>query len=54
MPMCLSAILDWSIFGIAEILRNSCWVCRYLPDDNRSMMISRSSARSGFIYMINV
>ena len=27
---------------------------RQLPDDNRNMMISRSSGRSGFIYMVNV
>ena len=25
-----------------------------LPDEDRNMMISRSSGRSGFIYMVNV
>ena len=34
--------------------RRQYWVCRYLPNDNRNMMISRSSGRSGFIYMVNV
>ena len=28
------------------------WICRYLPDENRNMMISRNSVRSGVDYYL--
>ena len=31
-----------------------CLLGMQLPDEDRNMMISRSSGRSGFIYMVNV
>ena len=32
--------------------REDYWICRYLPDENRNMMISRSSGRSGGDYYL--
>ena len=42
------------VFVLTELDLNSLLLGRQLPDDNRNMMISRSSGRSGFIYMVNV
>ena len=36
---------DMHVIHFQQQLQN--WICRYLPDENRNMMISRSSGRSG-------
>ena len=43
-----------SIFEIQPKIGSYRLLGMQLPDEDRNMMISRSSGRSGFIYMVNV
>ena len=53
----LSYLLEYDIIFIGmwyHIYWNIALLGMQLPDEDRNMMISRSSGRSGFIYMVNV
>ena len=47
----LSSLLNVS--GKKNIISNcTCWVCRYLPDEDINDIVSRRSERSGVYYLV--
>ena len=51
--LCSVLVLVFRAFRLV-FLKPSPMLGMQLPDEDRNMMISRSSGRSGFIYMVNV